>query len=458
MGFQDKTLLPLLISIAAGATRDFIPWPEILILDLMCHLHQMGAMEVTPVELWNYIMEPIRRHLNDPRNKTRTVWISVDKRYVPKLKLNTSKARDSRAAATSAKPGEVEEEEEKKMPASSLPYPPHTQVDEFGRVIFVKLLETTTSAAPQYQVAGWPEGNKLILSRLCSSRELRYKVFLYMFTKLAPLEAKNLPKFTRLVISFSDDREVSPVIVESKDEPFPYLHYGGIGLNDRLYNGWPEADHDQAYGLQALLKEIIQHERGLRPLGVLACSVDGDMYGIWSMFVSHARNSVWVNGGLQLYFWNMNPVKGGPNSKTVDMIRFTKNLGTFGMTGEGLAWFMHSMGNDYADKQTLLPRVSAEKAWPRFVRSFEKGDRKIGPILDSPAALVKFLLVLATDESKDKTEEAVKRAVKDQASIEHQLERIRAGMRLWRLSFCQSGPDEGDEWLKPVRPKRINAS
>jgi len=447
MGFQDKTLLPLLISLASGAIRESMPWPEILMLDLMCHLHQMGSMEATPVELWNYIMEPIRRHLNNPYNKTKTVWISVDKRYVPKLKQNTTKARDSRAANETKGDGQGEE---KKSTASSLPYPPHTQVDEYGRVIFVRLLSTTTNSAPHYEVAGWPEGNKLVLSRLCSSRELRYKVFLYMFTKLAPLESKNLPKGTRLIISFSDDQKVSPVVVTSnQDEPL-----GPFFAKDRLffYNSWPEADHDQPFGLKQLLEERRKDpQRGLGPVSVLACSVDGDMYGIWSMFIDHPRNSVWVNGGLQLYFWNMNPVKGGPNAKTVDMVQFVKNVRKYGVHADALSLFKLLMGNDYTDRKALMPRVSAEKAWPRFVRALDASKNTVSSITDSVHALRKFLIVLATDESKGRVEKSVLEAAKNESALKSQLERVSAGLRLCRLCFCEVGPRDDDDWLRPVK-------
>lgn len=438
---------------ATNAVRDFIPWPEILMLDLMCHLHQMGSMEATPDELYNYIMEPIRMLLHHPLNKTKTVWISVDKRYVPKLKLGTTKKRDARSA--SAAGAEDGEGEEKERPSNSLPYPPHTQVDEHGRVIFVKLWPTTKSGEfAQYCVAGTPKDNKLVMTRLCASRELRYKVFLYMFTKLAPLETKNLPAGTRLIISFSDDVSYSPVVVESKQDQHRSV-WGGMS-REFFHNAWPEADHDQPAGLAVLLTEILKTPgagNGYRPVSVLSCSVDSDMYGIWSMFVSHPRNSVWVNAGLQLYFWNMNPKRDGPNAKVVDMCQFVKGVQKdYGVTGEGLALFMHLLGNDYTNKQALTPRVSAEKAWPRFVAYFAKLEQKTGSVVESPDALARCLMALARNQQNGKEEKAIIAAVKDREELAKQLDRIRAGLRLWRLSFSARGPPEDDEWLKPLKP------
>ncbi len=475
MGLQDKTLLPLLITLAAGATRDFIPWPEIVLLDLMCHLHQMGAMEVTPVELYNYILEPIRRHLHDPRNKTTTVWMSVDKRYVPVLKQNTSQARDTRAAAASASTSAAgvnpatdgDGEEEKKAPSAvvpTLPYPATTQVDEFGRVIFMKLLPTTTRQSPQYCIAGWPDGNRLVVSRLCSSRELRYKVFLYIFTKLAPLEARNLPCGTRLIISFTDDRAIGPIVVTGRHGSVPLLSSAAASAASHaaaspgecaaFYNGWPEADHDQPAGLRALLREREEARDGPRALSVLACSVDSDMYGIWSLFLSHPRFSTWVNGGLQLYFWNMNPIKGGPNARVIDMTQFAHKLqAEHCVTSDGLGLFMHVLGNDYTKKQALTPRISAQKAWPRFVQIFQTYGRSISPILDSPETLAKFLRALGTDTAKGKEEKAVVAALKDKETLAQQFIRIQAGLRLWRLSFCEIMPPADDEWLQPMKPK-----
>src|SRR5689334_496385 len=233
MGFQDQTLLALLLSLAPKAMRDFIPDPDILLVDWMCCMHKMGSMELTAVELYNFMMQPYREYLRRPNGKTQVIWISVDKRWVPLLKQNTVKKRDktsaaAAAAAAAAAPApapapasdvemtDVKQPSERKA-AATPPYPKNTQLDRWGRIVPVKLHpHTITGPTAKYVISKAPTesmaNHKFSVSALCASRELRHKVMIFMFTRLAPRESKNLPAGTRIVISYSEDYAISPII------------------------------------------------------------------------------------------------------------------------------------------------------------------------------------------------------------------------------------------------------
>lgn len=442
MGFQDATLLRLLLSLVPAAYRDFIPWPEILIIDLMVCIHRMGAWAMTAEELWNALITPYLELLHMPGNKTRTIWISVDKKFVPKLKQQTSQKRDRTAASASA------DSEQKSV---SLPYPSKTQMDAWGRVIPVRLHPSTLSSNEyaKYVVAEPPSDNKFVVSRMCSSRKFRHRVFLWMFRHMAPKASAHLPSGCRLVISFSEDPEHSPIVVESADD-LKRPDFKRWRRED-LFNSWSESDHDQPRGLVNLL----QREPHVRPLSVLACSVDGDMLGIWPLFLTHPRNSVWVNGGLHVYLWNMNQKEDGTNAKVLHMNTFTQALmSERKIAPDALSRFMALTGNDYTNKQHLLPRLSAEKAWPRFEYLMSTEQKK--PLTPGVSAghLRAFMRQLLKDPTTEKDDKAAVKAFDaiTEKQFQEQYERVEASMRMWRLCCSLPGPPEGDEWLQPAPP------
>lgn len=416
MGLTDATLLPLLLSFVKR--KDFILPPRVLIVDLMCNLHQMINVEVTSLtHLFNCVMAGYMEELCRPDSSIEWLWVSVDRPEVPLIKSDTKKKRAASAEGKS----------------NTLPYPPATRVSEHGQLLHIAIAETSSASAGEF--ARWElkkEITPIQVSRLCSSRELRKWVFVFWFTRLAPLLSRHLPSGKTIVFSYSDDPLLSPVIVRSElDAP--------LDMKERWFNRWLEADWDQSRGLDCLLHYL---QGSPRTISVLACAYDGDMYGIWSLFVSHLKHA----GQCKLYFWNMNS---SDNKAVVCMNDFEEKLRKeHRVTAHQFAVFMHTMGNDYTDKKLLTPGVGAEVAWPRFCQY-----AKTRPACDLTSDVKSFELLLDAMISnprgyKSKTKaQLAALAARTPDQLEDQLERLKAGVRAWSSCAISAGPMEGDRLL-----------
>lgn len=331
MGFETAELLKLIVrkspSGKKGGALLMIHKPHLVVLDLMCSIHRLSSFKGTIVELYNVLMEQVRIWLID--HKTPIVWVSIDK-GVPVFKTRKTYNRPS----------------DEKTPQ---PYPLHTSVDAYGRLIFCTPVYDHANGRVKFRVTG-SSGTIEVSRLLCSERRLRWRIFDF-FGTLAQGEAKNIPAGSKLVISYSLDKELSPVVVTSTDYKRGVAEY---------YNDLLEADWDMQWAITHL---SLRSELPPRAAS-LVCSVDGDMLGILGYGVYHARRTYPDRAG-PVYFYNMNQTA---NGRTIEMGDFVEGLlYEHDMTIAGFLLLLFVCGNDYVRKADLAPGIGPEYIWDAIV-------------------------------------------------------------------------------------------
>jgi hypothetical protein len=287
MGFESAELLKLIIRKTPPGKKGggllMIQKPHLVVLDLMCSIHRLSSFKGTIIELYNVLMEQVRIWLID--HKTPIVWISIDK-GVPAYKTRkaNNKANDEKGPR---------------------PYPKHTIIDEYGRLVFCTPVSDHAESGVKFRIDG--SSDTIEVDRLlCSERRLRRCLFDF-FGTLARGETKNVPAGSKLIISYSLDKALSPIVITSTDYQRGVAEY---------YNDLMEADWDMQRAITQLSREMPARS------ATLVCSVDGDMLGILGYGVVHAKRKYPDRAG-PVYFYNMNQTV---NGRTIEMNDFVEGI------------------------------------------------------------------------------------------------------------------------------------
>jgi hypothetical protein len=183
---------------------------------------------------------------------------------------------------------------------------------------------------------------------LCSERRLRRCLFDF-FGTLARGETKNVPAGSKLIISYSLDKALSPIVITSTDYQRGVAEY---------YNDLMEADWDMQRAITQLSREMPARS------ATLVCSVDGDMLGILGYGVVHAKRKYPDRAG-PVYFYNMNQTV---NGRTIEMNDFVEGiLYEHSMTIAGFLLLLFLCGNDYVRKAWLTAGIGPEHIWDAIV-------------------------------------------------------------------------------------------
>ncbi len=370
MGFGCSDLLPLIHQKTPKSGFLHINRPDGVVYDFNCFLHQLGYVGATPApvvtaaaaaasaagaggaevvkrsawrgtlpQLYNVMMRPIREWVCTLGAKV--VWVSVDK-GVPIFK----RFRKGGGGPASKKSDEKQTDEDAAAAAAAavtVPYPPFTEVDDQGNLIFCNpVTYRVESISAEIDVG----------RLLASERRLRKCVLDFFFRVMAGCgEANNLPTGAKIIISYSMDPEQSPVVLTKETG-----YQRGVAC---YRNNWLEADWDMSRAVYHL-----QKSEGCK--SVLACSVDGDILGV---FACHVYYRIFECGDSMkttpLYLWNMNK---GSNARLSEMVQFVFELETgAGLTVSDFIVTLCCCGNDYASKQDITPWIGAAMIWNAFV-------------------------------------------------------------------------------------------